>query len=165
MNNSLKNQKEIISNFAKGPNRLEGAVAGLSDVDLDSALSKDSWTIRQIVHHLADGDEIWRIFIKQAIGNPGTRFSLDWYGQMPQNEWARQWAYAEREIDSSLRLYRAGRQQIVQLLEHAPDAWGKCLRVQWPNGVEQEVSVGWVVEMQSRHLDGHLEDICRILTP
>jgi hypothetical protein len=164
MSESLNDQKEIISNYAGGPNRLESAIAGLSEADLDSALNGDSWTIRQIVHHLADGDEIWRIFIKQAIGHPGGEFALEWYWQFPQEEWAKCWAYRDRDISSSLALFTAGRRNLAQLLEHTPDAWGKTLHVRWPDGEEQEVSVGWVVEMQSRHLDGHLDDIRRILT-
>ncbi|MGD8456077.1 MAG: DinB family protein [Anaerolineales bacterium] len=164
MSESLNDSKEIITKYTDDPRRLEAAVAGLSENDLNASLSGDSWSIRQIVHHLADGDEIWRIFLKQAIGNPGSIFSLEWYGQFLQDEWVKLWAYGEREIDASLALYRAGRHHIVQLLECIPEAWGKCLHVRWPNGEEQEVSVGWVVDMQCHHLDGHLDDIHKILT-
>lgn len=161
---SLNDRKRIISNFSDGPRRLEVAVTGLSDTDLNASLGDDGWTIRQIVHHLADGDEIWRICIKQAIGDPGSIFSLEWYWQFPQDEWVKLWAYGERDIDSSLTLYRAGRHHVVQLLECIPDAWEKSLRVQWPNGKEQKVSVGWVVDMQSRHLEMHMNEIHKIMT-
>jgi hypothetical protein len=160
----LKNQKEIISKYADGPGLLEAAVAALSNADLDAALSDNSWTIRQIIHHLADGDEIWRIFVKNAIGNPGGSFSLEWYGQMTQDEWVRLWAYEVRDLSPSLALIRAGRHQVIQLLEYIPDAWGKSMQVRWPDGSVEDVNVGWVVEMQSRHLEAHLDDIRRILT-
>jgi uncharacterized damage-inducible protein DinB len=162
MSEQLTSQNEIIADYADGPNRLEAAIAGLSATDLDIALNADSWTIRQIVHHLTDGDDIWKAFIKRAIGNPGGEFKLDWYWQMPQDEWAERWAYSERAIDPSLALFRASRGHIVQLLQHATDAWEKSLRIRWPSGEEQEVSVGWVVEMQARHIEGHLVDISKI---
>ena len=120
MSEQLSMQNETIAHYADGPKRLEAAITGLSATSLDVALSNDSWTIRQIVHHLADGDDIWKVFIKQAIGNPGGEFVLEWYWQVPQEEWAERWAYWERAIEPSLALYRASRCHIVQLLEHTP---------------------------------------------
>jgi len=153
---------EILAGYADGPNRLEAAIAGLSATDLDLAPAVGGWTIRQIVHHLTDGDDLWKAFIKQAIGNPGGAFTLEWYWQMPQDQWAERWAYAGRAIDPSLALLRANRAHIVQLLEHRPEAWELSLRVRWLRAEAQDVSVGWVVEMQVRHMEGHLADIARI---
>ena len=162
MNEPLSNPNEIIANYEQGPGRLEAAIVGLSAADLDFALSSNSWTIRQIVHHLADGDDLWKAFIKQAIGNPGSEFVLAWYWQMPQDEWVERWAYRERAIEPSLALYRASRFHIVQLLEHTPGVWDKSLRIRGPHGDEQDVSVRWVVEMQTRHVQDHLDEIRRI---
>ena len=162
MNEQLSSQHEIIANHADGPKRLEVAITGLSATGLDVALSNDSWTIRQIVHHLADGDDIWKMFIKQAIGNPGGEFVLERYWQMSQDEWAERWAYRERVIEPSLALCRASRCHVVQLLEHTPGVWEKSMRIRWPDGEEQAVSVRWVVEMQTRHIEEHLGEIRRI---
>ncbi len=162
MNELASRQHDILTDYAAGPNRLEAALAGLPTAGLDLALSGDNWTIRQIVHHVTDGDDIWKVFIKRAIGHPGGEFSLQWYWQIPQDEWAEQWAYEKRAIEPSLALFRASRCHIVQLLEHVPEAWGKSLRVRWPSGEEQQVSVIWVVEMQARHVVGHIGDIRRI---
>jgi hypothetical protein len=162
MNARSTNQSEVIAAYAEGADRLEVALAGLSDTDLDIAPDAGGWTIRQLVHHLADGDDVWKGFIKRAMGSQGGEFTLDWYWQMPQDEWAERWAYAERAIGPSLALLRANRAHIVQLLEHVPGAWEKSLRVRWPRGEELDVTVGWVVEMQARHVEGHLSDIARI---
>jgi hypothetical protein len=162
VNEPSSSQHEIIANYADGPKRLEAAIAGLSATDLDFALSSNSWTIRQIVHHLADGDDLWKAFVKQAIGNPGSEFVLEWYWQMPQDEWVKRWAYGKRAIEPSLALYRASRFHIVQLLEHTPEVWDKSLRIRGPHGDEQGVSVRWVVEMQTRHIEDHLNEIREI---
>ena len=162
MNDQAGNRSDILASYAAGPDRLEAALAGLSEADLDLALSGDSWSIRQIVHHIADGDDLWKEFVKRAIGNPEGEFILAWYWQIGQAEWARRWAYRERAIEPSLALFRASRAHIVQLLAHRPEAWSHSLLIHWPNGEEMQTSVEWVVAMQARHVMGHLDDIRRI---
>jgi hypothetical protein len=103
----------------------------------------------------------WKVFIKRALGNLGGKFDLQWYWEMPQDEWVKSWDYAGREIEPSLALFRANRGHIVQLLEHMPEVWERSLLVRWPNGEEQEVGVAWVVKMQAKHVPGHLDDIRR----
>jgi hypothetical protein len=158
----LTRQNQIITDFGDGPNLLEAAIAGLSESDLDIAPSSDCWTIRKIVHHLTDGDDIWKSFIKQAIGNTGGKFTLEWYWQMPQDEWAERWEYEKRAIGPSLVMFRASRDHIVQLLEHTSGVLEKSLMIRWLKGGEQDVSVGWVVEMQTQHVVEHVSDIGRI---
>jgi uncharacterized damage-inducible protein DinB len=162
MNEQLSDRESILAIYTDGPNLLENAIAGLSEGELDFAESETTWTIRQIVHHVADGDDIWKVFVKRAIGNPGGKFDLQWYWAMPQDEWVKSWAYAHREIGASLALLRASRDHIVQLLEQMPDAWERSLLVRSPNDEVQEVKVAWVVNMQTQHVLGHVEDIRRI---
>jgi hypothetical protein len=151
----------IIASYADGPNQLEAAISGLSERELDAAESEGTWTIRQIVHHVVDRDDIWKVFIKRAIGNPGGEFRLQWYWAMPQHAWVKSWAYAGREIRPSLALFRASRGHIVQSLEHIPEVWERSLLVRSPDGEEQEVKVGWVAKMQAEHVAGHVDDIRR----
>jgi hypothetical protein len=113
------------------------------------------------VHHVADGDDLWKSFVKQAIGHPGSQFELQWYWDLPQTEWAARWAYADREIEPSLAFFRASRAHVVQLLEQVPEVWDQTLFVRWPSGKEQQVTVAWVVEMQAQHVVGHVADIQR----
>jgi uncharacterized damage-inducible protein DinB len=161
MDDQPSDREAIIARYADGPNQLETAIAGLSERELDIAESDGTWTIRQIVHHVADGDDIWKGFIKRAIGNPGGKFDLQWYWAMPQGKWVKSWAYASREIGPSLALFRASRGHIVQLLEQMPEAWERGLLVRWPDEEEEEVKVAWVVEMQAQHVPGHVDDIRR----
>src|SRR5260370_32123991 len=45
---------EMIEKIAATPARLREAVGGLSEAQLDTPYRPDGWTVRQLVHHLAD---------------------------------------------------------------------------------------------------------------
>lgn len=149
----------ILAQYADGPAQLEAALNGLTESDLDLALTADSWSIRQIVHHLADGDDLWKICIKAALGNSEGSFTLQWYWDKQQTEWAEKWKYASRAIDSSLALLRANHRHIVELLHRIPNACEKSIRLKRRDGQEERVSVGDILEMQTRHVVGHIHEI------
>ena len=113
--NAPEDRNAAISRYREGPILLEQAVTGLPDADLDARPSGGGWSIRQIVHHLADGDDIWKICIKMAIGNEQAEFTLGWYWLLPQQTWAESWAYSRRSIDISLSLLKASREAMLTL--------------------------------------------------
>jgi len=160
---SPANRDSVIARYIEGPTLLERALSGLKEADLDTTPSKGGWTIRQIVHHIVDGDDIWKICIKQALGNDQSEFSLDWYRVMPQDVWADRWAYALRSVDVSLALLKANRDNVMQLLEHVPDGWDRTVRFREPNGKIEIVPVGFVIEMQANHVVHHIQQIEAIL--
>ena len=153
----------ILARYADGPAQLKAALEGLVEADLDVALTPGTWTIRQIVHHVADGDDLWKVCIKAALGNSKGTFSLQWYWDIPQDEWVESWDYAGREIGPSLALFHASRRRIVQLLQQIPDAWERHMLIKWPHKDEEErITVGDVVEMQAHHVMAHIDDIRKI---
>ena len=160
---SPTNKNSVIAQYIEGPTILERALTGLKEADLDTAPSKGGWTIRQIVHHIVDGDDIWKIGIKQALGNDQSEFSLDWYRALTQDTWADRWAYAQRPIGASLTLLKAIRDHVVQLLEHVPDGWNRAVGFREPTGEIETVPVGFIIEMQANHVMHHLQQIKAIL--
>ena len=157
-----ENKNEILELFKRGPGILENALAGLSDIELDYAPSNGGWSIRQIVHHLVDGDDLWKIYIKMALGNEQAEFSLKWYLTFPQTEWAKRWSYENRSIDVSLALLKAIRSHILQLLEFATDGWIKSAQFLDSNGEIEVVPVGFVIQMQADHVVHHVNRILEI---
>ena len=149
----------ILVQYANGPSLLDSALAGLSETDLDLTSSTDSWSIRQIVHHIVDGDDIWKICIKTALGNNDALFSLQWYTVKSQMEWSENWAYPCRGLASSLALYRANRGHIVDLIEHIPGALEKSVRLDRPGREEIRITIFDVVELHVNHLAEHIESI------
>lgn len=160
--NPPEDQKNVIESFKEGPAILESALAGLNDSELDYAPSNGGWTIRQIVHHLADGDDLWKISIKIALGNDGADFSLKWYSMFPQTEWAKHWSYEKRPIDTSLALLKASRDHIVQLLKHTDNGWSKSVQFKTPDDKVELIPVGFVVQMQAEHIVHHVKHISAI---
>lgn len=161
--NPPEDREVVVSRFREGPTLLEQAVDGLQDADLDARPSAGGWSVRQIVHHIADGDDIWKMCIKMAIGNEQAEFNLKWYWSLTQDTWADRWTYCRRSIAESLSLLKANREHVVQLLESVPDAWCRSVAVPGPGGEIERVSVGFVVRMQADHLLHHVERIRAIL--
>jgi len=159
---SPENQKKILELFKQGPSILENALEGLSDNELDYNPSKGGWSIRQIIHHIADGDDLWKNCIKIALGNEQAEFTLKWYLAFPQTEWAMCWSYEKRSIDTSLALFRVNRDHIIQLLEYAPDGWARSVQFKEPNGEIEVVPVGFVIQMQADHVVHHVARISEI---
>lgn len=159
----MGDREKILSRYREGILQLEQAVSGLSDAELDTPPPGGGWTIRQIVHHLVDGDALWTTCIKAALGNPEGEFSLQWYGAHSQDVWAQRWEYAQRAIEPSLELLKATRSQVLELLSRVPDAWGKTIDVRLPNGDLEVLSVGTIVEMQTEHVPHHMKRIREIL--
>lgn len=157
-----ENQSGIIELFKQGPGILENTLSGLSDLELDYVPSNGSWNIRQIIHHITDGDDLWKTGIKIAMGNEQAGFTLSWYSMFPQTEWAKRWCYKERSIDESLALFKANRVHILQLLEHIPGAWKKTIHFRDSNGQIEVLPVGAVIKMQADHLLHHINRILAI---
>ena len=141
---------------------LENTLFGLSDNELDYVPSNGGWSIRQIIHHIADGDDLWKTCIKVALGSEHAEFNLKWYQAIPQIDWAKRWNYEKRSIATSLNLFKANREHILQLMEYVPDGWVKTFQYQEPDGKIELIPVGFVIEMQTKHVAHHIDRILEI---
>ena len=151
-----------MARYLEGPALLARAVAGLPDADLDASPAQGGWTIRQIVHHVVDGDALWKSGILAALGETTGEFSFKWYWAMSQEEWVECWAYARRSLDASLNLLAANRIHVAQLLEAVPDGWDRSVGVHKPDGELWRLTVHALIEMQTDHLEHHLRRIASI---
>ncbi len=143
---------DLLKQYADGAIHLREAIADLSETELDTALSSHSWTIRQIAHHVVDGDDLWKMCIKAALGSNEPVSSMNWYWDISQDRWAEVWKYANRDIEPNLRLLQANREHILQLLRLIPNALEKEIG-------EQKGTVRDIIEMQVAHVVGHIEEI------
>lgn len=156
-------QAGALSRYREGPSLLEDTVNGLPDERLDAVPAGGGWNVRKIVHHILDGDDIWKMGIKIAVGCDGAEFSLAWYWEMTQPAWGERWAYGSRSIDVSLSFLRACREHVAQLVESVPDAWNRAVLLRNRDGQMERVPVGFIIQMQSDHLAHHVQRIREIL--
>ena len=93
------------------PVRLTEAVAGLDDAQLDTPYREGGWTVRQLVHHVADSHANSYIRFKLAL-------TEDWPTIKPYDEaaWANL-ADSRLPIDVSLTFINGLHQRLVSLLE------------------------------------------------
>ena len=152
----------IIDQYAAGANHLILAVSRLAEKELDYEIDDQNWTIRQIVHHVVDGDMLWHTCIKAALGSKKP-FHLKWYWEISQITWANVWLYDRRDINPSLKAFQANRDSLCQLLRLVPNVLEKEVVIIWPNDTERQSNIMEILKMQIDHVAEHVGDIQKII--
>jgi hypothetical protein len=128
----------------------------------DSSRKPGEWSIREIIHHIVDGDYIWKICIQMALGESLHPFHLKWYWESDQIRWSQLWGYSSREIEPSLALLTANRIHTVELLRKVANSLSRTITIEWPDGRQEDVDIGWVLKMQTNHVEDHVMEIRKI---
>lgn len=94
------------------PERLRAAVAGLDEKQLDTPYRDGGWTVRQVVHHVADGHAVSFIRMKLAL-------TEDWPLVKPYDEraWANLADSRSLPVDVSLAMIEGLHARWAALLE------------------------------------------------
>ena len=117
-------RSEHISNIEQAPARLRAAVAGLSDEQLNTPYRPDGWTVRQVVHHLADSHMNSYVRYRLALTEDEPTIK-------PYNEalWAELIDAKTAPIEPSLTLLESLHNRWVTLLRSfAPSDWSRTFR-------------------------------------
>lgn len=135
------------------PDELEALVGGLTDADLDHVLPGE-WTVRQIVHHLADSHMSAVFRFKLPLTEDSPRFMT-----YDQDAFADLADY-RMPIAPSMDILRGLHARFVALLSALTEE-------QWTRqGVHAEwgpLPVSEVAARYARHCDNHIEQINRVL--
>jgi uncharacterized damage-inducible protein DinB len=115
------NRRRILLDIGELPGRLRDAVEGLSDTQLDTPYRPDGWTVRQVVHHLADSHLHSYIRTRFALTlNEPTIMSYD------ENSWAVLKDARSGPLEPSLLLLDGMHARWSQLLESLTEAdWSR----------------------------------------
>ncbi len=153
--------EEALKKFAQGPDKLEATLADLSEADLDRQGAQEGWTIREIVHHLADEDTMQATFIlKMALLNSGTTFDISWHpGNRAMSETLN---YTGRPIGLSFALFQANREHIVQMLSNLPPVWDRYVVFRLSPEEEVKITIGEWIQRMAEHLQEHVSEIDKI---
>ena len=130
--------------------RLREAVDGLSDAELGGTYREGSWTVRQLVHHIADSQLTLYQRLKLALteDNPTVlSFAEEQWATLPDND---------LPVESSIRILEGLNERIVALGQHLTE---QQLKRVFTHQTEGEVSVASTLAKLRWHEEHHLAHI------
>lgn len=121
---SAQEREAAILAIAAVPAALRVSVAGLSEEQLDTPYREGGWTVRQLVHHVADSH--LNSFIRFKLGKTEDNPEIRPYDQ---DAWAADPDSTSGEVEMSLGLIDHLHERWVQYLRSfADEDWGRPLR-------------------------------------
>jgi DinB superfamily len=112
-------RQERVQKLRDLPDAVDAAVNGLNDQQLDTPYRDGGWTVRQVVHHLADSH--MNAFVRMKLMVTENHPTLKPYDQ---DAWAALPDSRKLPVRSSLAIIRGLHERWVILLESLPeDAW------------------------------------------
>ena len=144
---------EHISILRLLPANLQAAVTGLSHAQLDEPYREGGWTLRQLVHHVADSHAMAYTRCKLAL-------TEDWPTIKPYDEaaWARL-VDSRLPIDCSLAMITALHERWVNLFESLSDADFQRGYNHPENGRQDLARVLALYAWHSRHHTAHITSL------
>ncbi len=160
MGRQRSTDEATLRRFIHGAEDLAALAEDLSVGDLDLRSEPDSWTIREIIHHVSDDGDVWSMCIKKALAMPGALVRFEGF---PGNEaWSEALTFARRDVGPAVRLMRAHRCYLAEILAHFEGAWDRSIRLADAEGqVVREMSVRDIVTMLTDHMLEHVDTIKR----
>ena len=140
--------REIIDRYEHGGEKLRGAIKGLTRTDLHAFPVPGTWSIQQIVLHLADSDLVLSDRMKRVIAedNP-TLLAFD------ENKWVASLHYEHQSAEAAVNLMDLNRQMMAALLRLLPD---EAFNRKGTHSERGEVTLAQLVQGAVDHLDHHL---------
>ncbi len=144
-------RNDWIQKIQQLPEKMEAAIRGMNDVQLDTPTGDGKWTSRQIAHHIAD-----------ANLNAYTRMKLIATEEKPilkpynQDQWALQADCKSARLETTLLLLKGLHERWVIFLHAMPESSWTREGIHLENG---KVTLEDVLKIYSRHGENHLQQI------
>jgi len=148
---TLSERNEFIQKIQELPKKLETAVKGLSDAQLNTPTGEGKWTSRQIAHHIAD-----------ANINAYARMKLIVTEEKPilkpynQDQWAALADSIHGPLDPTLALLKGLNERWSIFLRSVPEIHWTREGIHLENG---KVTLDDVLRTYSRHGETHVQQI------
>lgn len=150
----LANHEPAIATLAALPQNMRAAVDGLSASQLDTPYREGGWTVRQLVHHVADSHMNAYIRIRLAL-------TEDWPTIKPYDEkaWAELADAKASAIDFSLELLDALHARWTLLLKSLSEEQWQRGYVHPVNGRQTLAEALALYDWHSRHHVAHIVEL------
>jgi hypothetical protein len=144
-------RREWMATITALPRDLERALADLPADALDTPYREGGWTVRQVVHHLADshGNALFRMKLALTEESPAIKtYEEQLWAELPDGRAA--------DLAPSLAILSGVHARMTVLLESlTPDQWAREARhPQWG-----AITVEWLLQMYAWHCRHHLGHI------
>jgi hypothetical protein len=114
-------RQELLARYRDGYRVLLDAIAGITDAELDARATPDAWTVREVVHHLADAEMTNALRLRRLIAEEHP--VIVGYDEKAYT----QRLHYDRPIEPSLLTVRAVRESTTSILESLTEAeWNRA---------------------------------------
>jgi len=148
---TAEERNRLIDKIAALPGELEAAVKGLDDIQLDTPYGPGKWTLRQVVHHLADAHitAFYRFKLVLTEDHPTIKpYNQDLWAALPDTVTA--------PIGPSLQIVRGVHDRWSRLLKSVPEtAWSR----QGHHIVRGDVTLETLLAIYAEHGQKHVGSI------
>jgi hypothetical protein len=147
----MPDRKALIRDLESAPAKFREAVAGLNDQQLDTPYRPGGWTIRQVIHHLADAHMHAFLRMKTMVNEDHpTVHPYD------QNVWAANPDSAAGPVGPSLDLLDGLHRRWADFLVRLPEeAWTRTAH----HPERGELVLSGMLDIYARHSGKHVEHI------
>jgi uncharacterized damage-inducible protein DinB len=146
--------RKAIAEIAAAPAELRAAVNGLSDEQLETPYRPGGWTVRQVIHHVADSHMNSYMRFRFALTEPEPTIKA-----YDENVWAQLPDASRAPLDPSLGLLDGLHRRWVLLLESfTPAEWARTFRhPEHPNPLRLDSTAAlyaWHGKHHAAHITG-----------
>jgi hypothetical protein len=138
------------------PLQLRSAVSGLTNEQLSTSYRDEGWTIKQVVHHVADSHMHAFIRAKQIITEDHPTLK-----PYEQDDWAKTSDASAFPIESSLAIIEGVQARMAEIFERATPE--QMLRSAY-HPEDGELSLEEILTKYAKHGKGHLDQITGLRT-
>lgn len=147
--------EQVVESFASGYSKVAQAVEGLSVEAVNFKPNPSSWSVKEIIVHLADTESVLIQRMKKVLAEDNPLLTA-----FDQDLWAERLNYAGADVSVSLELIRLQRESFLPTLRRLnPEDWQRA-------GIHTEagkLTFSDIVNKAVTHLEGHIGQIERVL--
>jgi radical SAM superfamily enzyme YgiQ (UPF0313 family) len=109
-------RSSLVARYRGGHAAFAAVLDGVTVTELDARPFEGEWTVREIVHHLADGELSSAVRLRRLVAEDQPAIA-----GYDEGLYARRLYYDVRPIDASLEVVRAARAASATILDHLSD--------------------------------------------
>lgn len=143
--------RTIIDEYERGGEKLQQAIAGMSDGEMKAMPIPGKWSTQQVVIHLADAEAAMADRIRRIVAEDKPLL-VAW----DENQFAARLHYDAQSVNDALQMVILTRRQLARVLRKLPD--GDFDRV-GQHSERGPITAAETVKFANWHLDHHLKFI------